>query len=383
MDPSSPEPPNHATGPSLRQHPGGPGGGGAQHGLPGLYSQLVPSPAPDLRAALERIDGGGLLPAPGGDAPASRRRPVGRTITYLVALIVPLLAVGWIALNWSTVRAGTDLLRGVSYGWLVGAAGAAGLTWVAGALCQQGAVLDRLPVVPLLAVQFAGSAANHLLPAGVGVAAINMRFLRRRGLSRASALRAVGLNTGAGVSVHLVALAVLLCAGLVAPEVLAGRAMLILIVGAALGAVGLVLASVPRIRQRGLAVGRHQLGAAAAQWSELARRPARVLQLWAGSAAVPLLHATTLALLTTALGGRISVGTVFGAYFLATAISAAIPSPGGFGSLDAALILALTAGGLSPAVAVAAVIGYRLITVWVPLLPSACVMGVLRHRAVI
>jgi uncharacterized membrane protein YbhN (UPF0104 family) len=308
---------------------------------------------------------------------------VSRTVTYLMALVVPLLAVGWIALNWPTVSAGTDLLRDVSYGWFVGAAGAAGLTWVAGALCQQGAVLDRLPVIPLLAVQFAGSAANHLLPAGVGVAAINMRFLRKRGLSRATALRAVGLNTGAGVSVHLVALVVLLCAGLVAPEVLAGRAMVILIACAALGAIGVASVSVPRIRQRCLAVVRQQLSAAAAQWSELSRRPARVLQLWAGSAAVPVLHATTLALLTTALGGHVSVGTVFGAYFLATAVSAAIPSPGGFGSLDAALILALTAGGLGPAVAVAAVIGYRLITVWVPLIPSACVMGVLRHRAVI
>jgi uncharacterized membrane protein YbhN (UPF0104 family) len=308
---------------------------------------------------------------------------VSRTVTYLMALVVPLLAVGWIDLNWPTVSAGTDLLRDVSYGWFVGAAGAAGLTWVAGALCQQGAVLDRLPVIPLLAVQFAGSAANHLLPAGVGVAAINMRFLRKRGLSRATALRAVGLNTGAGVSVHLVALVVLLCAGLVAPEVLAGRAMVILIACAALGAIGVASVSVPRIRQRCLAVVRQQLSAAAAQWSELSRRPARVLQLWAGSAAVPVLHATTLALLTTALGGHVSVGTVFGAYFLATAVSAAIPSPGGFGSLDAALILALTAGGLGPAVAVAAVIGYRLITVWVPLIPSACVMGVLRHRAVI
>jgi uncharacterized membrane protein YbhN (UPF0104 family) len=304
-------------------------------------------------------------------------------VTYLVALVVPLLAVGWIALNWRTVSAGTDLLRDVSYGWFVGAAGAAGLTWVAGAICQQGAVLDRLPVVPLLAVQFAGSAANHLLPAGVGVAAINMRFLRKRGLSQASALRSVGLNTGAGVSVHLVALAVLLCAGLVAPEVLAGRAMVILVVGAAVVAAGVATAFMTRVRHRCVAVVRHQLAAAAAQWSELSRRPARVLQLWAGSAAVPVLHATTLALLTTALGGHVGVGTVFGAYFLATAVSAAIPSPGGFGSLDAALILALTAGGLSPAVAVAAVIGYRLITVWVPLLPSACVMGVLRHRAVI
>jgi hypothetical protein len=240
----------------------------------------VLSSAPDHPAAVAQIDDAGHLSTAGDDGSAPPpRRPVSRTVTYLVALVVPLLAVGWIALNWSTVSAGTDLLRDVSYGWFVGAAGAAGLTWVAGAICQQGAVLDRLPVVPLLAVQFAGSAANHLLPAGVGVAAINMRFLRKRGLSQASALRSVGLNTGAGVSVHLVALAVLLCAGLVAPEVLAGRAMVILVVGAAVVAAGVATAFMTRVRHRCVAVVRHQLAAAAAQWSELSRRPARVLQL--------------------------------------------------------------------------------------------------------
>jgi uncharacterized membrane protein YbhN (UPF0104 family) len=316
-------------------------------------------------------------------ATPGRRRRIRRTVTSAIAVIVPIVALGWIALHWNTVTSGTDLLSHVSYGWFLGAAATVGLTWVAGALCQQGAIINRLPVVPLLAVQFAGSAANQFLPAGIGVAAVNVRFLQKQGVSRSTALRSVGLNTGAGASVHLVALVVLLCAGLVAPRVLAGRALLVLIVIMVLIGAGAVVAAVPRLRRRVVEVLNRQVRAAGGQWFEVARRPARVIQLWAGSAAVPVLHAITLALLTTALGGRISVGTVFGAYFLASTVSAAVPSPGGFGALDAALILALTAGGLSATMALAAVIGYRLLTVWIPLLPSACVMGLLRHRSLI
>lgn len=304
-------------------------------------------------------------------------------MTSLIAVIVPAVALGWIALHWNTVTSGTDLLEHVSYGWFLGAAATVGMTWLAGALCQQGAIMDRLPVGPLLAVQFAGSAANQFLPAGIGVAAVNVRFLQKQGVPRATALRSVGLNTGAGAVVHLLALVVLLCAGLVAPRLLAGRVLLVLIMFVVLASLGAVVAAVPRLRRPVLAVLITQVGAARNQWAAVARRPARVIELWTGSAAVPVLHATTLAVVTAALGGRSSVGTVFGAYFLASTVSAAVPSPGGFGALDAALILALTAGGLSATTAVAAVIGYRLLTVWIPLLPSACVLGLLRHRSFI
>jgi glycosyltransferase 2 family protein len=306
-----------------------------------------------------------------------------RVVTYCVAVVVPAGAVAWIAANRATVDAGTDLLGGAAQGWFVGAFAVAAMTWVAGAVCQQGAVLERLPTGRLLAVQFAGSAANHILPAGLGVATVNMRFLRHRGLSRASALNAVGLNTCAGISVHLLALVVLISTGLAAPHDVSGRGTILLIVAAIVAGTTLALTSVRRLRRRCVTAIREQLRSAATQWSLVGRRPARAVQLWTGSAAVPVLHAVTLACMTQALGSNISVGAVFGVYFLASAVSAAVPSPGGFGSLDAALIVALTAGGLTTATAVAAVIGYRLITVWLPLLPSACVIGVLHHQSVI
>jgi uncharacterized membrane protein YbhN (UPF0104 family) len=313
---------------------------------------------------------------------AERHNRPGRA-TYFLAAVVPLLAAAWVVAHWSTVDAGTDLLGHAGLGWFVGACAVACLTWVAGAVCQQGAVIEHLPKGRLLAVQFAGSAANHVLPAGIGVATVNLRFLRRRGLSRASALNAVGLNTCAGIAVHVLALIVLVATGLAAPRAITRVSVAGLVVAGAVAGAVLVTTSLPPLRRRCVATLRTQLSSAATQWTVVGRQPVRAWQLWTGSAAVPVLHAITLALITRALGAQIGVGAVFGVYFVASTVSAAVPSPGGFGTLDAALILALTADGLSAPLAIAAVVAYRLVTVWIPLLPSACTAVLLHRSAVI
>jgi uncharacterized membrane protein YbhN (UPF0104 family) len=64
-------------------------------------------------------------------------------------------------------------------------------------------------------------------------------------------------------------------------------------------------------------------------------------------------------------------------YLAASSAAALLPTPGGLGSLDAALALALTAAG-APAASV--VLGYRLLTVWLPLVPGLLVLGVLIRR---
>jgi uncharacterized membrane protein YbhN (UPF0104 family) len=58
-------------------------------------------------------------------------------------------------------------------------------------------------------------------------------------------------------------------------------------------------------------------------------------------------------------------------------VAAAVPTPGGIGSVDAALALALITTGAPATVATAAVLAFRIITVWLPLLPGALMLGAL------
>ncbi|MDQ3855684.1 MAG: flippase-like domain-containing protein, partial [Chloroflexota bacterium] len=110
---------------------------------------------------------------------------------------------------------------------------------------QRGAVNAPLPVVPTIVVQLAAAFASPLTPGGAGGFAINVRYLERKGVSRAAALGAVALSRVAGGVVHLIALfAVLALLGISGPGtlrvpkeelVLIGAVLVLVVLGLALG----------------------------------------------------------------------------------------------------------------------------------------------------
>lgn len=71
----------------------------------------------------------------------------------------------------------------------------------------------------------------------------------------------------------------------------------------------------------------------------------------------------------------------------ATVTASGVPSPGGIGSVDAALVVALVVAlvaiGAPTAAAAPAALAYRVLTVWLPLLPGALVLGVLVSRRIV
>ena len=71
-----------------------------------------------------------------------------------------------------------------------------------------------------------------------------------------------------------------------------------------------------------------------------------------------------------AYGGNLSFAEVGAVYLGASLIAAAAPTPGGLGALEAALVAGLTGVSLDAGVAVAAVLSYRLVTYWLPILPG-------------
>jgi uncharacterized membrane protein YbhN (UPF0104 family) len=71
------------------------------------------------------------------------------------------------------------------------------------------------------------------------------------------------------------------------------------------------------------------------------------------------------------------------ALLLASTAVGAVPAPGGIGPVDAALVLTMAAFGAPMGPATATVIGYRVLTVWIPLLPGALVLSALVHREVL
>jgi uncharacterized membrane protein YbhN (UPF0104 family) len=268
--------------------------------------------------------------------------------------------------------------------WLLAAVCATCLTWVAAACTRQGALVERLPARRLLATQFAAGAANHLLPTGLGASAVNLRFMAVCGvpLARSSAALALYLLAESVARVGLL-LALLLAfpealrLGPLLPDGSVGP--LLAAVAAAVCAAVAVVLLVRRLREAVFGFVRTALSEA----RSVHARPARILALWGGSLAFPLLQATGLATVGLSLGLDVPVTHMVVAYLAATVAVALVPTPGGLGSVDAALVVALVAAGGPAAVATAVVLAYRIITVWLPLLPGALTLGALVRLKVI
>jgi uncharacterized membrane protein YbhN (UPF0104 family) len=346
-------------------------------------------------SAEDPYDGDGAAALPSRGLLASVRSP-----RLLVALAVggAVVALAW--LHRATVDAGGDSLAAADLQWLALGLVATAALLIAGTVTQLGSMPVRPPVHQVLAVQLAANFANHISPAGSGGIGINIRFLRRRGLTWSTAASAMGLNSLAGLITHVL---LLLAALVVSPTVVAQlrrpaswregfRGLAVAAPYAGMAAAALAVAAVLAValsakwRTRLRTWAGSARGKAAREVRVIAgvlRDPYRAAALWLGALSTPLLHALVLFAVLRSLDVSLAIGTTVVVYLAVSALSALIPSPGGVGALDATLLAGLVAVGVSSPLAMAAVLGYRLITVWIPLLPGALALTVLLHRRII
>ncbi|MFJ5262303.1 YbhN family protein [Streptomyces sp. NPDC088387] len=314
-----------------------------------------------------------LIPAPPEPvAGVPTRRPAW---WHTVLSIVVLAAAAWVVWrHWPVLERGAVRLAAADRGWLLVGATATALTWVCSALAQQGAVARALPPRRLLAAQFAASAANHVLPAGLGAGLVNLRFLIRCGIPTARSATALAVKATAGGIGRgaLIAVLTLACPGVLRLPHVSGTAV------ALAAAVTALVAAVPFTPL--WARCRRALVAVVTDIRAVHVRPRRAAALWGGSLAFAALHAVVLIAVTQAVELPLPPARVALLYLAASTAAVLLPTPGGLGSLDAALVLALTLAGAPGSLAASAVLGYRLLTVWLPLVPGLLVLGLLIRR---
>jgi uncharacterized membrane protein YbhN (UPF0104 family) len=276
--------------------------------------------------------------------------------------------------HWPALETGAVRLAVADQGWLLAGAAATAATWICSALAQQGAVSRRLPSGRLVAAQFAACAANQVLPAGIGAGAVNVRFLMRCGMTagRSAAALAVKATAGALARGALITVLAMACPGVLRMPSVSGG-LLALVLGLAAGVAVLLCSPLwPRCRRA--------LAALLADVGTVHARPGRAAALWGGSLGFVTLHALVLIAVTRAVALPLPPDRVALLYLAASSAAALLPTPGGIGSLDAALAFALTSGGAPAAAAASVVLGYRLLTVWLPLVPGLLVLGLLIRR---
>jgi uncharacterized protein (TIRG00374 family) len=78
-------------------------------------------------------------------------------------------------------------------------------------------------------------------------------------------------------------------------------------------------------------------------------------------------------------GVDLPVATGAAVYLMASATAAMIPTPGSIGVSEAALFLGYQIVGVAVPTAFAAVLRFRFVTFWLPLLPGGLALQALRH----
>lgn len=238
--------------------------------------------------------------------------------------------------------------------------GAAAALWA----CADGLVSFR----HLTIMQVANTFAATTTPAGVGGLALSTRFLQKGGLGALRATTAVALQQSVQVLTHITLLIIFSTAVGISADLsrfVPSATVLYLIAGAALGAVGVFL-FVPKLRRwLGTAV-RPRLQEVLNDLKALAREPRRLAVIVLGCAATTLGGALALWASIEAFGGDTSFVTVTIVTMIGGTLASAAPTPGGVGAVEAALIGGLAAFGVAAAVAVPAVLLYRILTCWLP-----------------
>jgi undecaprenyl-diphosphatase len=299
----------------------------------------------------------------------------------LLPLLGGLLAVNLLLPQVGQAHATVDALHHVRWGWLAAAAAAATGSYLMAAVSLLGAATERLALGRTWAVQVAAAFTNRITPAGVGGMRTNVRYLEAAGTPRPSAIATVGLNTVAGFVVHVVGLLAIV------PLLGAGGTHL-RFHGPDLGdnapylaAAITILVAAGMVRWARLLVQRvaQPLRTATSALAAVVRRPAAAAALFGGSAGVTLCYALALAGCTRAFGLGLGLPAVIAIFLGGSAVGSVSVTPGGLGVLEGALAAGLTAAGAASGPAIAAVLTYRLITYWLPVVPGFAAYRVLRR----
>ena len=316
-----------------------------------------------LRSAIAHATG--VEPVPLARLDRVRPRTAMSLAAFVVAFYVLLPQLG-------DFSATVDAASKANWWWLAPMIAGSAATIVFAALTFVASVPEPIPFLPALRMQISSSFVSRLAPANTGTLAVGVRFLQRSGLDPGPAAAAVGLSALSGFVVHLALMGAFLLwvgssdVGFSLPQ----ADVIFIVITVVLSVSGLVVGLVPAVRRRVLPPVVAQVRNAASSLADVLTDPVRVIGLVGGSTGITGSFILTLAAAVTAFGGGVSFPEIGAAYLVAAALGSAAPTPGGLGAVEAALVTALTGYGMDSGPAVSAVLTFRLVTYWLPMLPG-------------
>jgi glycosyltransferase 2 family protein len=229
-----------------------------------------------------------------------------------------------------------------------------------------GFVAQRLDFLRTLLAQLAGSFVTLVTPAAVGGAALNIRYLQRRKIPAPVAAASVGVAQVVAFVLHILLIVIFVAiAGTSAKEPITPPRWAYYVLAGLVVAAGVVIA-LPTGRRLLRARLSPTLGQVLPRLLEVAQQPRKLAQGIGGALLLSLCYILCLAACVAAFGRSVPIASIGVVYLTGSAIGSILPTPGGIGGVEAALTAGLTAAGVPGAVAVSAVLLFRLLTFWLP-----------------
>ncbi|SFX29936.1 lysylphosphatidylglycerol synthase domain-containing protein [Streptomyces atratus] len=261
------------------------------------------------------------------------------------------------------------------WGWVAAAVAFSALSYVAAAMSLLGFVPERVSFGKTVLAQVAGSFVKIVAPAAVGGVALNTRFLQRAGVRPGLAVASVGASQLFGLGCHILLLAAFgyltgteRTPSSLTPSrtVIAGLLTVAVLV--------LVVTAVPFLRKFVVTRVRSLFAGVVPRMLDVVQRPQKLLTGIGGMLLLTGMFVMCLDASVRAFSGpdvpHLSYASIAVVFLAGNALGSAAPTPGGMGAVEGALTLGLIAVGLPKEVAAPAVLLFRLLTLWLPVLPG-------------
>ncbi|WP_127130098.1 lysylphosphatidylglycerol synthase transmembrane domain-containing protein [Georgenia sp. SYP-B2076] len=292
-------------------------------------------------------------------APVQLARFSPRTVITLTVAVVAI----WLVLGSLNFQEVAQAVAGANVAWMVFAFLVGLTTYVGSAMSLLAFTPERLGLWRTTLVQVAASVIALVAPAGIGPAAVDLRFLTKQGVATPMAAATVGL-----VQVSRFVTTVLLLAAVALVTGSAGT--LSTPSGSVIGvvtAVVLVLAAtflIPQLR----AWVWEKIGPTLHQaWPRLvwvASNPRRLIVGLVGNLILTVGYVAAFGASLAAFGHQLPLTSLAITYLASNSLGALIPSPGGIGPVEVALTGGLAVAGIPYATALSVSIVFRLLTFW-------------------
>lgn len=295
-----------------------------------------------------------------------------------VSIVVLVAGVWLLVAHHDTVLASVRAARGASIGWLAASVVAMILTFgvAAGIYCVL--ALHRLRYWQTVLVEVATAFVNRLLPSGIGGLGIHGIYLFKQKHTGAEATAVVSVNNLLGMGAHVLLLvAAIACKPDVLDRFAASSYRFDWRIGVAIGVLLGVLCVASPLRKRIATFLRHML----ASVQKMSMRSAAVALLLA--MLLTVLYTLVLVCAARSLGLQLSVLQVFVVFSVGMLTSTVTPTPGGLVGAEAGLFAGFVAYGVASPTAGAAVVLYRLVTYWLPLVPGVFALLLARRQQLV